>query len=397
MSNSGKGEKKSIFGPMIKGFKNLFKQEPEPEINISSPFNFKHLNHARVDESTSTGFAGLPKDIEVLLKASGITKQETTQNPQAVLDVLNFHMEGGLEGVSKTKKPLPKLSKDSSTRKKALTIKTGDYKENYKEMKKLGSGASGVVYRAVSNSTGQKVALKIASAKEYKELLNELEIQSLSQHPNIVDCIEAYKHKDEICIAMELVDGGCLTDSLNGVFPEDCIAYVMRECLKGLEFMHQDSKMHRDIKSDNVLTSTTGDVKIADFGFAVTLTNEKNKRTSVVGTPYWMAPELIRGRQYGCGVDIWSLGITAIEMAELEPPYMSEQPLRALLLITTNGCPKLQKQGQWKYLQDFIDKCCAVNEKERSTATQLLKHPLMEMACTRERFVEVLASLSKKK
>ena len=162
MSNSNNSEKKSIFA----SFKRLFKAEPEPEINISSPFNFKHLNHARVDDSTTTGFAGLPKDIEALLKASGITKQETAKNPQAVLDVLNFHMEGGLEGISKTKKPLPKLTKESSTRAKALTIKTGDYKKNYSEMKKLGAGASGTVYKAVSNSTGQKVALKVASAKE---------------------------------------------------------------------------------------------------------------------------------------------------------------------------------------------------------------------------------------
>lgn len=138
---------------------------------------------------------------------------------------------------------------------------------------------------------------------------------------------------------MELVDGGCLTDVIVDMepFPEKMIAFVCRESLKGLAYLHKDFRLHRDIKSDNILMGRNGEVKIADFGFAVNLTSEQDKRKSVVGTPYWMAPELIRGQKYDDKVDVWSLGITAIEMAELEPPYLNEPPLRALLLITTNG------------------------------------------------------------
>merc|ERR1719223_2087578 len=109
-----------------------------------------------------------------------------------------------------------------------------------------------------------------------------------------------------------------------------------------LAYVHRQHRLHRDIKSDNILVDLAGNVKIADFGFAVSLTKEEDKRRSVVGTPYWMAPELIRGLSYGDKVDVWSMGITAIEMAEGEPPHIHEPPLRALLLITTQGTPAIK-------------------------------------------------------
>ena len=150
------------------------------------------------------------------------------------------------------------------------------------------------------------------------------------------------------------------------------------------------------IKSDNILIGRDGAVKLADFGFAVNLTAEKMKRTSMVGTPYWMAPELIRAQPYGPGVDLWSLGITAIEMAELEPPYMSEQPLRALLLITTNGSPKLQKKSNWSSeFHDFIKQCCTVDTTMRPTAQALLEHPFLKKASDKASYSEFVSGLLK--
>ena len=152
-------------------------------------------------------------------------------------------------------------------------------------MKQLGSGASGVVYSATDNATGRTVSLKLAPLADLKHLLNEMGLQALSRHKNIVQYNDAYVSASEVCIVMELVDGGCLTDIIMDMepWPEPMIAYVCKESLEALDFLHKDRRMHRDIKSDNILVSKTGEIKIADFGFAVNLTSEQDKRKSVVG------------------------------------------------------------------------------------------------------------------
>jgi serine/threonine protein kinase len=188
---------------------------------------------------------------------------------------------------------------------------------------------------------------------------------------------------------MECMDGGPLTEILGPSvdFPEPHMAYVCKQALMGLAFMHRNHRLHRDIKSDNILVDLDGHVKIADFGFAIGLTAEEDKRRSVVGTPYWMAPELIRGLSYGDKVDVWSMGITAIEMAEGEPPHIHEPPLRALLLITTQGTVSLKKPDKWSAkFRHFIARCLDQNVEKRASAEQLLLHPFLKMASTREEF-----------
>jgi serine/threonine protein kinase len=194
-----------------------------------------------------------------VLKASGISREETNANPQAVLDVLNFHMDGP-PPLSKQKKemtPLPLPSRASMARNMAVAsdIKTTDYREFYQDFRKLGQGASGVVYSAVDKRNGRKIALKIGTISDLAELANEIGLQSLCKHPNIVECIEAYACNNEVCMVIELVQGGSLTDCLDISYPmpEPAIAYVCREVLKGLSFMHNNYRLHRDIKSDNIL------------------------------------------------------------------------------------------------------------------------------------------------
>lgn len=212
--------------------------------------------------------------------------------------------------------------------------------------------------------------------------MNEIGLQSISKHPNIVEYIDAYLFDDDVCIVMELMLGGSLTDvvDVKRPMPESHIAYVCKKMLMALSFMHREYRLHRDIKSDNVLINFEGEVKVADFGFAINLTSEQAKRTSVVGTPYWMAPELIRGLEYDSKVDIWSLGITAIEMAEGEPPLLNEPPLRALLLITTNKSPSLNtKRVGWSdEFQHFVAQCLQLVPEKRSGADQLLLHPFIQ-------------------
>lgn len=256
--------------------------EDDKPIEISQPFDFKHEQHVQPDPRTSTGFSGLPPAMRAVLKASGISKEETDQNPQAVLDVLTFHMEG----------PPPKMPSRASVARdftEAMQLKKEDYNKYYKNLRKLGQGASGIVYSAVDSRTGRKVALKIAPAAELKDLLNEIGLQATTKNPNVVECIEAFVDNQDVCIVMELMEGGSLTDILDvaAPMPEPMIAYVCLKMLLGLAFMHRNYRLHRDIKSDNVLINHAGEVKIADFGFAVNLTTEANKRNSVVGTPYW--------------------------------------------------------------------------------------------------------------
>lgn len=211
-----------------------------------------------------------------------------------------------------------------------------------------------------------------------------------SSHPNIVQFKETYIHKDDVYMLIELMDAGSLTQVLGPEiqWSEPCIAYVLKQMLLGLAYMHGNHRLHRDIKSDNVLLSEAGEVKLGDFGFAVNLVQDQTTRKSVVGTPYWMAPELIRGLPYDAKVDIWSLGITAIEMAEGEPPLLHEQPLKALLLITTNKPPRL-KRGKMNWSSDFHHflKCCMVKKAEkRSSAQMLIMHPFIQRACTQAEF-----------
>lgn len=205
---------------------------------------------------------------------------------------------------------------------------------------RLGEGASGTVYKGTDSVTGERIALKVAPASDLKNLKNELALQRMCNQQNIVSIRDCYLWNDklwvgnececEVQIAMELMDAGCLTEILGPDidFPETHIAYVCKNVLTALSYLHRNNKLHRDIKSDNVLMNTKGEIKLADFGFAVGLTQEENRRKSVVGTPFWMAPELIRGAAYDGSVDIWSLGITALEMADGEPPYYREPPLR---------------------------------------------------------------------
>ena len=190
---------------------------------------------------------------------------------------------------------------------------------------------------------------------------------------------------------MEFVHGGTLTEVLGPTIavPEPLIAYVCKQMLLGLAFVHRQHRLHRDIKSDNVLVAFDGAVKLADFGFAVGLTEEQDNRRSVVGTVYWMAPELIRGMDYCAKVDIWSLGITAIELADGEPPHLHETPLRALLLITTQPAPTLKNGGKWSAKFKHFLKCCLqADPAKRASADALLVHPFIATASTQAEFAE---------
>jgi hypothetical protein len=265
--------------------------------------------------------------------------------------------------------------------------KREDPRGKFQKLQKIGDGASGTVYMGYDEG-GRKVAVKKMklNAQNLNLVLSEIDIMRNSPHPNIISFIDAYVTDKELWVIMEYMDGGCLADILeqfeeNLRLTEPQIANICLQTLKGLMFLHSKHRVHRDIKSDNLLLGMSGDVKLADFGYATQLTRERQKRQTVVGTPYWMAPEVIRGNKYDTKIDLWSLGIMLMEMAEGEPPYMDHPPLRALFLITTKGIPPLKEANKWSpEMQDFLAKCLTKDPVERPTAEEMLNHPFLKKA-----------------
>jgi len=352
---------------------------------VSAPFNFRHEMHVQVDPSAPLGLAGLPPQWEAMLGASGISKAEVAAHPKEVLAVLQFHMEGG----PPPPVPMPKQLALERDLDEASLISSADPTPLFRDLRKLGEGASGTVYLGTDVRSQRLVAIKVAPASDLANLKTEIALQKMSRHESIVSYHETFLHREQLWIVLEFVHGGTLTEVLGPTiaFPEPAVAFVCKAVLMGLAYLHRQHRLHRDIKSDNLLVGFSGAVKIADFGFAAGLSEEQDKRRSVVGTPYWMAPELIRGQEYDAKVDVWSLGITAIEMAEGEPPYLNEPPLRALLLITTKGSPALREPDRWSAKFRHFLKCALHSEPaKRASSEQLLLHPFLATACSKAEF-----------
>ncbi|KAJ3029125.1 UNVERIFIED_CONTAM: Protein kinase [Siphonaria sp. JEL0065] len=283
-------------------------------------------------------------------------------------------------------------------------VSVGDPTLLYQRVRQLGEGASGKVYlaRPVSSlNSPPLVAIKQMNLKKQprKELLvNEIKFMKELRHPNIVSYLDSFLVRDDLWLVLEYMEGGKLTDIIdNSPMTESHISAICLETLKGLQHLHQRQIIHRDIKSDNILLSAEGQVKLTDFGFSAKLSSDRHRRATMVGTPYWMAPEVVKQKDYGAKVDVWSLGIMAIECIEGEPPYLDEDPLKALYLIATNGTPTLKHpEAVSSVFKEFLTRCLEVDVSKRSSSDDLLTHPFLEVAASPSSLAQLVRKVPKK-
>ncbi|XP_027503571.1 STE20-like serine/threonine-protein kinase isoform X2 [Corapipo altera] len=253
----------------------------------------------------------------------------------------------------------------------------------------LGDGAFGKVFKAQNKETKVLAAAKVIDTKSEEELedyMVEIDILASCDHPNIVKLLDAFYYENNLWILIEFCAGGAVDAvmlELERPLTEPQIKVVCRQTLEALNYLHENKIIHRDLKAGNILFTLDGDIKLADFGVSAKNTRTIQRRDSFIGTPYWMAPEVVmcetsKDRPYDYKADIWSLGITLIEMAQIEPPHHELNPMRVLLKIAKSDPPMLAQPSKWSSdFKDFLKKCLEKNVDARWSATQLLQHPFV--------------------
>ncbi|KAI8088671.1 kinase-like domain-containing protein [Halteromyces radiatus] len=360
------------------------------EINISPPYNATHVNHVHFDiNSNEWRWDGCyPELMETL-----------TSDQQEILILFIRQLYNELKMTwNTTLKQYNGIDSCPSTHEQTVlrikqACKMDDPALSYQSWSRIGEGASGIVYKA-HDQEGIAVAVKRIRLNQHPRhdlLWNEINVAKSSKcHPNIVQYISSYLWLDDIWMVMEYMDGGSLTDIVTYRYLfENEISVVCREVLQGLDYLHSNQIIHRDIKSDNILVSRQGHIKLSDFGFCARLSHHQPQRKTLAGTICWMAPEIVSSEPYGCKVDIWSFGITVIEMIESKPPYFSN-PGRATTMLKLKQQPTLlYPQRLSSTLRHFLQQCFVLEPQQRSSAAILLQHPFV----TRGESTDVLLPL----
>ncbi|XP_016842665.1 neither inactivation nor afterpotential protein C isoform X2 [Nasonia vitripennis] len=264
---------------------------------------------------------------------------------------------------------------------------------------RIGSGVCGDVYEAIDEEGSRKVAIKIQKlTPETQPLIVEeyRVLRDFSSHPNLPDFYGVYRRRsgkkteyDQIWFVMELCDGGPVIDLVRGLkmtdkrMREEHIAYILRETIKAVVHLHENNVLHRDVRASNIMLTREGEVKLVDFGLARMIKGEMGKRYTCIGSPNWMAPEVVMSKSeqshgYGSRADVWAIGITAIELGDGHPPFQDMHPTRALFQIVRNPPPTLYRPANWtQNFNDFIAECLEKNPDNRPFVAEIVEHPFL--------------------
>ena len=348
--------------------------------SVSMPYQFEHSMHVSPD-GTDGMSKGIPDDLMRALRqnpAIEARRGKPSQVPDHPHDAphktpTQTHRKQVMQHWN-----LPPLDK---------ILEPSNPHDIFQDFEKVDEGSTGIIYKAFSAEIGGIVAVKemTLTPSNEKLILDETQLLAAMNHPNIVKFYSAHKIGNTLWMTMELMNGGCLTDvATYCACQEPHIAYFAREVLKALEYIHAHGLIHRDIKSDNVLLKANGEVRLADFGYAAQLKSSTDVRRSAVGTPYWMAPEVIKKQPYSLPADIWSFGIMLRELADGEPPYVDLPPMKALFKIVSEGIPPISEiESRSSEFLRFLGRCLEVDPAKRATASELLSDPFLQIACNR--------------
>uniref|UniRef100_A0A667Z9T0 non-specific serine/threonine protein kinase n=1 Tax=Myripristis murdjan TaxID=586833 RepID=A0A667Z9T0_9TELE len=279
----------------------------------------------------------------------------------------------------------PKVTHEQFKAALQMVVDKGDPRTTLENFVKIGEGSTGVVCIARERHSGRRVAVKMMDLRKQQRrelLFNEVVIMRDYRHRNVVEMFRSALVEEELWVIMEYLQGGALTNIVSETrLNEEQVATVCEGVLQALSYLHSQGVIHRDIKSDSILLTLDGRIKLSDFGFCAQISKDVPRRKSLVGTPYWMAPEVVAKTPYGTEVDVWSLGIMVVEMVDGEPPYFSDTPVAAMKKLRDDPAPTAKNiQKVSPVLKDFLGSMLTRDVQQRSSAAALLQHPFLLQA-----------------